>query len=173
MIFEVDRHNVTEGDVVEIHWQCAGADSVSLTIDNGFKTNQIALDNVGSKKFRLNRSKGRTKLTLSIVLKGRRHEKTLRVKVKKMPTIKAETVDNTGRPMSALKQWWQKVLTNWHEASAKWRMAMQVLPPKKQIAAKLLLILGATMLLSALWPKAYSLALILISIYLLVVLLRK
>ena len=37
MIFNIDRRTVTEGDVVELTWQCDGAESVTLTIDNGYR----------------------------------------------------------------------------------------------------------------------------------------
>lgn len=173
MIFEVDHRCVTEGDVVEINWQCEDADSVSLKIDNGFKSNEIALDKSGTKRFRLNRSKGRTKLILSVNIQGKVHSKTIAVRVKKMPTMKAETVDHNGKRMGTINQWWQNVMTKWHNMTAKANMALQVLPVKKQIAAKLLLAIGVMLLISAIWPKFYSFALSILAIYLLVVLLKR
>ena len=32
----VDKTTVTEGDIVEMRWSCQNADSVELTLDNGF-----------------------------------------------------------------------------------------------------------------------------------------
>ena len=49
MTFDIDRHTVTEGDVVEVKWQCAEAENVVLTLDNGFRSTDIPLENTGSK----------------------------------------------------------------------------------------------------------------------------
>ena len=37
MIFTADRTSLAEGDIIGITWDCSGADSVNLTIDNGYK----------------------------------------------------------------------------------------------------------------------------------------
>lgn len=173
MTFDIDRRCVTEGDVVEISWQCEGADSVMLSLDNGFRSIQIALDLTGSKRFRLNRSKGRTKLDLTARIQGKDYHKVIKVKVKKMPTVKAETLDSNGRSLNWPRQLWQKVVTKWHELSAKFNLMLQGLPLKKQIAAKLLLVIALLLILSAIWPRFYSFALTLVAVYLAVVLLRK
>ena len=68
MTFNIDRRTVTEGDVVELTWQCDGAESVTLTIDNGYRQTDIPLEISGTKRFRLNRSKGRTHLTIAVTM---------------------------------------------------------------------------------------------------------
>ncbi len=173
MIFEIDRHSVTEGDVVEIRWQCEGADSVKLTIDNGFRTTDIPLEISGSKRFRLHRSKGRTHMTIVVVTQGKEHRKTLHVRVKKMPTVKADTVDSNGRKLGFLHQWWQKVLTNWHNFSAKLKLAMSVLPEGKQVILKLMALLGVLLIIGAIWPKLYGFTIIVLIIALTIGLLKK
>lgn len=173
MIFEIDHRTVTEGDVVEINWQCEGADSVMLTLDNGFRTSEIALDVNGTKRFRLNRSKGRTKLDLKVLVQGKEYHKVIKVRVKKMPTVKAETVDHNGHTVGWMNQLWQKVVTKWREITSKFNMTLQTLPLKKQIAVKLLMLIGTLLIVSAIWPKFYSFALTLVAIYLIVVLFRK
>ncbi len=173
MTFEIDRRCVTEGDVVEITWQCEGAESVTLNINNGFRSTDIPLEISGSKKFRLNRSKGRTHLTLSVVIMGKRHEKKIHVRVKKMPTVHAETVDQQGQHLSIFKQWWMKATDYLRNLRAKTRQSMQTLPEKKQLAVKALTIIGLTLIISAIWPKFYSFALLLITLYLLIVLLKR
>ena len=60
MTFEVDRTSVVEGDIVEITWDCSGADRVELKIDNGFKATVLPLETAGSKRFHHRRRKGRT-----------------------------------------------------------------------------------------------------------------
>lgn len=173
MTFSIDRHTVTEGDIVEITWQCDGADSVWLTIDNGFKTTDIPLDISGTKRFRLNRSKGRTKLMIHANIGGNRYSKSLRVRVKKMPTVRAETVDQQGRRQGALKQWWQKQMTKWHDFRGRLKYSLNALPERKQMAVKMLVILGLVLIISAIWPRLYSIALPLVVIYLTIVLLKR
>ena len=173
MTFNIDRRTVTEGDVVELTWQCDGAESVTLTIDNGYRQTDIPLEISGTKRFRLNRSKGRTHLTIAVTMEGKTYRKKINVRVKKMPTVRAETVDHHGNRMGWLSQWRQRMLTKWHDFRTKYRLAIQALPERKQVAVRMLLILAAVFLVSAIWPKAYSTALLLLSIYLVVVLLRR
>lgn len=173
MTFDIDRHTVTEGDVVELTWQCDGAEGVTLTIDNGYRTTDIPLEIRGSKRFRLNRSKGRTHLTIAVTMEGKTYRKKINVRVKKMPTVRAETVDHRGNRMGWMTQWRQRMLTKWHDFRSKLRLAMQTLPERKQVAVKMLLILAIVFIVSAIWPKAYGTALFLLSLYLVLVLIRR
>ena len=173
MTFDIDRRVVTEGDVVEVKWQCAEAESVRLTIDNGYRSTEIPLENIGSKRFRLNRSKGRTHMTITVVIEGKSYSKRINVRVKKMPTMHAETVDQQGRRQGGLQVWWQKRLTNWHDYRAKLRQSMQALPEQKQLAAKTLGIMGVILILSAIWPRVYSFGMMIVVAYLGYVMLRR
>lgn len=173
MTFEIDHHSVTEGDVVEIRWQCDEAEKVVLTLDNGFRCSDIPLENNGSKRFRLNRSKGRTRLTITVTINGKEYKKTLRVRVKKMPVIHAETLNHQCRPTNSLSQWWQATLTKWHRLRQRIRFSLQSLPERKQIAIKLLIIIAVVLLLSAIWPKFYSIALGILTAYLILILFRR
>lgn len=173
MIYDIDRHSVTEGEVVEIRWQCPEAEKVALTIDNGMMATNIPLETTGTKRFRLNRSKGRTRLTICATRNGKDYKKTHRVKVKKMPVLRAETLDHKGRPQNALRQWWQKVMTKWHNYRAKNNYRLRQLPESKQVAVKGLAILGIAMLLSVVWHPLYNIGILLMVIYLTVVLLKR
>ena len=173
MTFTVDRGTVVEGEVVEVAWECRGAERVELTIDNGLRTSVLPLEAAGTKRFRLNRSKGRTRLTLSATALDKTYSKTLRVRVKKMPVIKAETLDHNGKPMNALRHWWQRTLEKGRTLKAKEKLRMQQLPEKKQVAVKGMAILGAVMLLSLAWPRVYSLGMMAVMVYFAVILLRR
>lgn len=173
MTFNIDRHSVTEGDIVELSWQCDGAEAVSLTIDNGFKSTDIPLEISGSKRFRLNRSKGRTKLMIHATIGGKRFSKTLRVRVKKIPTVHAETVDQQGRRQGVLRQWWQKMMTKCHDSRRRLKQNVSTLPERKQLAVKLMTIIGVMLIVSAIWPKVYGFALPLLAVYLAFVLLKR
>lgn len=146
MTFDVDRTSVSEGDIVEIKWDCTGADRVELKIDNGFKTTILPLDISGSKRFRLHRSKGRTALTITAWKDGKHGSKTLKVKVKEMPTTYAETVDGQGRKVNDAQQWREKM-----------KLRLQSLPPDKRMAARVVSILAAVVLVSLFVPRLFLL----------------
>ena len=173
MVFEINRHSVTEGDVVELTWQCNGAERVDLTLDNGYRTTNIPLDVSGVKRFRLHRSKGRTRLTIAATMEGKVYRKTLRVRVKKMPVMRAETVDSRGRRQGKLKLWWQQQLTKWHNFRNRQRYLLRALPERKQVAVKMLLILGLSGILGLVWPGLYRLGMLALVIYLSVILIKR
>ena len=173
MTFEIDRRTVTEGDVVEITWSCEEADSVNLTIDNGYRNTNIPLELTGSKRFRLNRSRGKTHLSLAVIIKGKVYSKKIDVRVKPIPTVRAQTVDSKGKPLGKMKIWWQNMLTKWHNFCVRTKMDVSALPESKQVALRALVILGIVLLLCAKWPKLLMFGLVAIVGYLLVVLLKK
>ena len=162
MTFDVDRTTVTEGDVVEVRWDCSGADRVELKIDNGYKASVLPLDITGTKRFRLNRSKGRTALTITAWKEGKHGSKTIKVRVKEMPTTHAETVDEKGRTMGSLRQWWQQQ-----------KPRLQALPADKRVAMRTLTLLGVILLLSLLLPAFLGIGLIALMIYLCYILWKK
>lgn len=171
MTFTTDRKTVTEGEIVEVRWNCPGASSVDLTIDNGYKSSVIPLELGGSKRFRLHRSKGRTRLTLTAHVDDKGFSKVIRVKVKELPVTKAETLDHRGRTMSRLRQWmnmpkWQSFLRNYRQA----KMAM---PKEKRLASRMLLLLGVAMLLGMLSPGLLGLGILGIAAYLMWIIFKR
>ena len=162
MTFEVDRTSVVEGDIMEITWDCSGADRVELKIDNGFKATVLPLETAGSKRFRLHRSKGRTALTITAWKDGKHGSKTLKVRVKEMPTTHAETVDGQGRRVDGAKQWGEQT-----------KRRFQALPPDKRLAATSLAILGVTLLVSMFMPRLFLLGVTALTVYLAYYMLKK
>ena len=77
MIFTTDRTTLTEGEVIVINWNCLEAERVELRIDNGYKATVLPLELCGNKRFRLNRSKGRTSLTITARVNGKDYSKTI------------------------------------------------------------------------------------------------
>ena len=162
MTFNVDRTSVTEGDVVEIKWDCTGADRVELKIDNGYKATVLPLDTSGSKRFRLHRSKGRTALTVTAWKDGKHGSKTVKVRVTDMPTTHAETVDSQGKRVGQASQWWQQT-----------KQRFAALPPDKRMAARVLLILAAVMLVSIFLPRLFMLGILALTVYLVYVIWKR
>ena len=165
--FTTDTDTVTEGDVISIQWSCNPADSVRLIIDNGFKTNTIDVEASGIKRFRLNRSKGKTKLTIIALYNGKETSKTIKVKVKEMEVINAETV-NDGRTYSGSHSmsWWKKT-------KMKLLYLWMTLPPTKKIVVIILNFLLVLLVMSLIFPRFLLFGLTMIIIYLTYLLLKK
>ena len=165
--FTTDTDTVTEGDVISIQWSCNPADSVRLIIDNGFKTNTIDVEASGIKRFRLNRSKGKTKLTIIALYNGKEASKTIKVKVKEMEVINAETV-NDGRAYSGSHSmsWWKKT-------KMKLLYLWMTLPPTKKIVVIILNFLLVLLVMSLIFPRFLLFGLTMIIIYLTYLLLKK
>lgn len=171
MTFTIDKTIVTEGDIVEVCWDCPGADSAELTIDNGFKTTTLPLPMSGSKRFRLNRSKGRTRLVVTATVGGKRFSKTRKIRVKEIPVTKTETIDHQGRRMGKLQQW--MALPKWQTWRSRFRQGWQMMPPEKRLASRLLLILGGVLLLATFFPMLLLIGLFGLSMYLMWIVLRR
>lgn len=167
--FTTDRNKVTEGDIVEVRWGCPGAAEVSLTIDNGYKKTDIPLEISGYKKFRLNRSKGRTVLTLNATIQGHPYKQKLYVRVKPMKTTKAETLGTDGKKQTAIKRWWLKLKEQCRRDRAKFKQ----LPPQKQFAYKLMIILPLVFLMPIFTPKIYPIGAGLAIFYILLIILKR
>lgn len=171
MTFTTDKSVVTEGDIVEVRWECPGADSAELTIDNGYKATTLPLPLSGSKRFRLHRSKGRTRLIITATVEGKKFSKTLKVKVKEIPVTKAETVDHRGRRMSKLRQWMS--LPKWQSWRMRFRQGWQMMPPEKRLASRLLLILSGVLLLATFFPTLLLVGLFGLSMYLMWIVMKR
>ena len=171
MTFKTDRTTVTEGEIVEVGWDCPGSDSVDLTIDNGFKTSVLPLEKSGSKRFRLNRSKGRTRLVLTAHVGGKGFSKAIKIKVKELPVTKAETVDHRGQPMGWLQRLWN--MPKWQSFLMRYRQGRQAMPKEKKLASNLLLMLGAALLLGTFVPVLLPVGLLALAGYLMWVVLKR
>lgn len=78
---ETDKRIVTEGEVIEVRWECPGASQASLNIYNGFKSTTLTIEPRGSKRFRVYRSKHGARFTLSAQIEGRTFRHATAVKV--------------------------------------------------------------------------------------------
>lgn len=171
--FVTNRSVVTEGDVVELRWECPNAQQVSLLIDNGFKNTQIDLEMSGVKCFRLNRSKGKTKLVLSATINGRIYKEAQHVKVKPLETVHAETVDQHGNSVGKGKQLMQRLMTKWQTFKRTFKYNWSMLPEKKQVAGKALGIMVLASVIAIIFPRLHSLGMLAVTVYLAVVFFRK
>lgn len=149
MTFKTDREALVEGEVITVEWDCLEAERVELSIDNGYKASVVPLEKSGTKRFRLNRSKGRTRLTITAWVGGKSYSKTIKVKVREMPTTRTETVgdDYAQRPPK------KGLAAKWQELQLRWQMAWQAMTPDKKVASRVLIIIAATLLLCLVVPR--------------------
>lgn len=171
MTFTTDRTTVTEGEIVEVRWDCPGAEAVDLSIDNGYKTSVLPLETSGSKRFRLNRSKGRTRLVLTAHVDGKGFSKAIKVKVKEIPVTRAETVDQRGNAMGWAKRVWNQ--PKWQALLTRYRQGRQAMPKEKKLASNVLLLLGAVLLLGAIFPILLPVGIFALACYLLWVVMKR
>ncbi len=167
--FSVSSNTVVEGDVVEVRWNCNDAAEVSLTIDNGYKTSTLPLEASGVKKFRLNRSKGRTRLILHWTQNGKAKSDTLHVKVKPLATTKAEFVDDKGRRLDGVMGWWNRMKNMFADA---FLSGPHKMTPAKRLAFRLVVAMVVVLLLSLFTGWLTPLLISLIVVYLLMYLIR-
>lgn len=166
----VDKTKVTEGDVVEVRWSCSPAEQVQFTLDNGYKANSIDVEPSGCKKFRLNRSRGRTQLVIGVTNGGKTYYKSVAVRVKKLKSSKDEHVyDYTG--VGGMRQ--NGLKTTWQNLKSKFNMFWNYMPEKKKMAYKILLLLCVFSLLSLIWPKLMSIGLYFLFGYLVYVIVKR
>lgn len=173
MTFTADRTSLTEGEVITITWDCKNAERTELTIDNGYKATVIPLEVSGEKRFRLNRSKGRTRLTITAWVNGKDYSKTIKVKVAELPLTHAETVDSKGRTVGKPQQWLNELRNRWRMATTQYRSNWQALPPQKQLASRVLMIIAGALLISIIAPALISIGLLVLIGYLMWVIWKK
>ena len=173
MTFTTDRTTLTEGEVITVTWDCHEAERVELTIDNGYKATPIALELTGTKRFRLNRSKGRTRLTVTAWVGGKSYSKTIKVKVTDIPTTHAETVDDKGNTISGVNRLTDKIGAWWRKQRTLYNERMAALSPEKRLAVRITRWLVAAIIILPLLPVLGLLALLAIEIYLLVFIRRR
>lgn len=162
---QVNKRKVTEGEIVELHWDFPQAESCRLTIDNGHRSDSQLVDAVANKKFRLNRP-GKTVFIITTTQQGKSKNHKVTVRVKKQKPIRAQVVDDQGRSVSRLKQWWQR----WRDTV---RYNLQCMPAPKRLALRLFIIVGAVTLLMGLFPKLFLFGQLLIMLYLAYLIVRK
>lgn len=161
----IDKTKVTEGEIVELLWDCTGAEQTRLTIDNGHRSDSQQVECNGTKKFRLNRT-GKTIFTLTETRNGKAKNHIVKVRVKELKAVRAETIDDRGKPFPR----WKQKLQQWRNT---WKYQSRSLPPEKRFAYKLFFIIGGITLFITFFPKLFVFGQLVIMGYLLWVIFRR
>lgn len=146
----LDKTKVTEGDIVEFTWSSTPAEKVELTLDNGYKANTIPVEAQGTKKFRLNRSKGRTYLVIGATVDGKTYYESVKVKVKKIRAQKAEYMNDYTGARGAREN---GLYNTWKNFKTKFKISWDNMPDRKRLAFKVLGIWLVVMIVAGIWPK--------------------
>lgn len=165
--FNIDKRQVQEGESITVSWNCESPDMVTLTVVDGVKSVH-QLGDSGTRVIPATGNADRITLTLRASIGGKTEEKSATVKVRRK-VVKAERVNSTpyGRKerttnpldFSKVKDWWKRT-------SDKYRTAWSYMPENKKLATKILGMMLALMILTSIWPKLFSLGLLLIIGYL-------
>ena len=167
MTFTIDRTKVTEGEIVEVKWDCSGAQTASLTLDNGYTNTTMAIEQVGTKKFRLNRV-GNTTVTLTT--SNGKKETTKKHKIK-VSAKKYDTYQRVGD--NKLKDWWEKITKGVKNYFSRVKYGWNIMPKDKKQATTSLIIILAIMIVSSFFPSAVFFGLSLLAIYCFYILMKK
>ncbi|MDD2595422.1 MAG: hypothetical protein PHD11_06370 [Bacteroidales bacterium] len=171
MDIKVNNAKVTEGDIVEVQWSCPEGQNAQISIDNGYKT---AIDNVsgqGSKKFKLNRSKGKTVFTITAQENGKTVSKKAAVRVKKLKPIKAKVNRNGFNGSTSASA--GKAREKFNLLKSRLKYSWSVIPEKKKLAITVSFILLAVMIVTSFVPKFLFFGMMALLVYLMWVIYKK
>ncbi len=114
MKFNISRHILKVGDIIEISWNSEGANDPRLILNTGDRQSTLSIPETGNKRFRLKSSKMHQTVKLIANSNGKETciTKHLFVWGKKKETDEFEYVDlGDASPMkrwnSAIQNWWQ------------------------------------------------------------------
>lgn len=145
-----DRKSASEGEFIDIRWNCdACPDSLSLTIDSGYKCDTIPVADNGSTRIAMSRSKGKTIITLKAVISGKKVEESVDIRIRNKKSSRC--TNSSG--ISRIKIWKEKLQAGWYvfRAQAKyWWLSRKKWQKALWIA---LLVLWLWMLISAIGSK--------------------
>lgn len=172
--FNIDRTKAEAGESVNVSWDCENPDMVSLTVEDGQKS-VYQLGDSGSRSIKLSGDSDKVVFTLSATLGGKVERSTHTVKVSRK-VLKAEKVHRAPRSSSSRKfkmpdfgkvgDWWKRTTVNF-------KTVWSYLPSDKKLAYKILGILAAISVLSAIFPRLLSLGFLVLGFYLMWFILKR
>ena len=167
MIFKIDKTKVTEGEIIEVKWQCSDADNVSLTLDNGTNASTMTVEKEGTKKFRLNRI-GTTTVTIIQNKNGKSSKKSGKVKVS---AKKYDTYQRVGD--NRLKEWFSSLGKRIGNYFQKMKYGWGMMPKEKKQATTTLSIILIIMIISSFFPSIVFFGLSLLAVYCFYILMKR
>ena len=111
MTLSTDRKSASEGEYIEIKWTCdACPDSLYLSVDSGYQQYSIAVADNGSTRLAMGRSKGKTTISLTGVISGKKVTESVEIRIRnRKESRKAKA------PLSArMKAFGEKMQAKWY-----------------------------------------------------------
>ena len=167
MVLKTDKSKVTEGDIIEVKWECPNSESTTLTLDNGHSSSTIQVEGSGTKKFRLNRV-GKTTITVKSAKNGKSSNKGVKVRVS---ARKYDTYQRVGD--NKFKELCQNFTQKIKNYTSRYKYGWSMMPKdKKQASISLMIILGI-MIISSFFPSAVFFGISVLAIYCFYILMKK
>jgi len=133
MTLSTDRKSASEGEFIEIRWNCdACPDSLLLTIDSGYKCDTIAVADNGSTRLAMGRSKGKTTISLTGVISGKKVTESVEIRIRnrkesrKTKAPLATRMKAFGEKMQAKWYVFRAQCKYWWLSQKKWQKALWI-----------------------------------------------
>ena len=133
MTLSTDRKSASEGEYLDIRWECnACPDSLYLSVDSGYQQYSIAVADNGSTRLAMGRSKGKTTISLTGVISGKKVTESVEIRIKNCKeSSKAKAPLSTrmkafGEKMQAKWYVFRAQMKYWWISQKKWQKALWI-----------------------------------------------
>ena len=123
MTLSTDRKSASEGEYLDIRWECnACPDSLYLSVDSGFQQYSIAVADNGSTRLAMGRSKGKTTISLTGVISGKKITESVEIRIRN----RKESRKAFGEKMQAKWYVFRAQMKYWWISQKKWQKALWI-----------------------------------------------
>ena len=123
MTLSTDRKSASEGEYLDIRWECnACPDSLYLSVDSGYQQYSIAVADSGSTRIAMGRSKGKTTISLTGVISGKKITESVEIRIRN----RKESRKTFGEKMQAKWYVFRAQCKYWWLSQKKWQKALWI-----------------------------------------------
>ena len=123
MTLSTDRKSASEGEYLDIRWECnACPDSLYLSVDSGYQQYIIAVADNGSTRLAMGRSKGKTTISLTGVISGKKVTESVEIRIRN----RKESRKAFGEKMQAKWYVFRAQMKYWWISQKKWQKALWI-----------------------------------------------
>ncbi len=123
MTLSTDRKSASEGEYLDIRWECnACPDSLYLSVDSGYQQYSIAVADNGSTRLAMGRSKGKTTISLTGVISGKKVTESVEIRIRN----RKESRKAFGEKMQAKWYVFRAQMKYWWISQKKWQKALWI-----------------------------------------------
>ena len=123
MTLSTERKSESEGEYLDIRWECnACPDSLYLSVDSGYQQYSIAVADNGSTRLAMGRSKGKTTISLTGVISGKKVTESVEIRIRN----RKESRKAFGEKMQAKWYVFRAQMKYWWISQKKWQKALWI-----------------------------------------------